>query len=204
MALTLSVSAVGLSAPAMAAPEDDLDVLMDEVWQGALREFPVFATGVGVRDYDDRVSDISLAAQDRRTATAQAQLDRLRAIPEDELSAEARTNYGILERMLAESIEANGYGQRMMLFSNTRGWHQSFAGMSNNLPFQTDADFESYLTRLSLYPSINDEAIAISTQAAEQGYTLPCVVLDGFEEARRLGSRPSPVVRNSTIIGSVR
>ncbi|QLC22106.1 DUF885 domain-containing protein [Parasphingopyxis sp. CP4] len=183
MALTLSVSAVGLSGPAFAAPEDDLDALMDEVWQGALREFPVFATGVGVRDYDDQVSDISLAAQDRRTATAQAQLDRLRAIPEDELSAEARTNYGILERMLAESIEANGYGQRMMLFSNTRGWHQSFAGMSNNLPFQTDADFESYLTRLSLYPSINDEAIAISTQAAEQGYTLPCVVLDGFEES---------------------
>ena len=156
---------------------------MDEVWQDALREFPVFATGVGVRDYDDRVSDISLAAQDRRTARAQEQLDRLRAIPEAQLSDDGRTNYGILERMLAESIEANGYGQRMMLFSNTRGWHQSFASMSNNLPFQTAADYESYLARLSLYPSINDEAIAISTRAAEEGYTLPCVVLDGFEQS---------------------
>ncbi|MEM8696999.1 MAG: DUF885 domain-containing protein [Pseudomonadota bacterium] len=178
MALALSAA-----APAIAAPEDDLANLMDDVWASALRESPELATSVGVRDYDDRVSDISLEAQDRRASEARTYLDRLRAIPEDQLSADARTDYGILERMLSEAIEANGFAQRTMLFTTFAGWHQNFASLPNNLPFQTPADFESYLTRLSLYPTINDTAIAISTQAAEQGYTLPCAVLDGYEQS---------------------
>ncbi|QLC26867.1 DUF885 domain-containing protein [Parasphingopyxis algicola] len=175
--------ALGTATPAMAAPDDDLATLMDEVWAAALRENPVLATSVGVRDYDDRVSDISLAARDRRAAEAQAYLDRLRAIPEDQLSADARTDYGILERMLSESIEANGFAQRVMLFTTYSGWHQNFAGLAQGLPFQTPGDFESYLTRLRLYPSINDEAIRISTEAADGGYTLPCAVLDGYERS---------------------
>jgi uncharacterized protein (DUF885 family) len=175
--------ALGTATPAWAAPDDDLGTLMDEVWASALRESPVMATRVGVRDYDDRVFDISLAAGDRRAGEAQVYLDRLRTIPEDQLSNDARTNYGILGRLLSETIDANGFSQRMMLFNTFSGWHQGFASLPSALSFQTPADFESYLTRLSLYPTINDEAIAISTQAAEQGYTLPCAVLDGYERS---------------------
>ncbi|RED17681.1 DUF885 domain-containing protein [Parasphingopyxis lamellibrachiae] len=175
--------ALGTAMPAWAAPDDDLEMLMDEVWASALRDSPVMATRVGVHDYDDQVFDISLAAQDRRAAEAQAYRDRLRAIPQNQLSADGQTNFGILDRLLSETIEGNGFGQRVMLFTTYSGWHQSFAGLANALSFQTPSDFESYLTRLSLYPTINDEAIAISTQAVEQGYTLPCAVLDGYERS---------------------
>lgn len=177
IAAALAVTPVG----AFAAPQDDLATLMDEIWAAALRESPIFATTVGVRDYDDQVGDISLAAEDRRAAEAQAFLDRLHAIPAAELPVAKRTDYGIVERLLSESIEANGFPQRMMLFTTYSGWHQGFAGLASNLPFQTAADFESYLTRLRQYPTINDGAIAISTQAVEGGYTLPCAVLDGYE-----------------------
>lgn len=175
--------ALGTAAPAWAAPDDDLGTLMDEVWASALRENPVMATRVGVHDYDDRIFDLSLAAEDRRAAEAQAYRDRLQAIPQDQLSPAGQTNYGILDRLLGETIEGNGFGQRVMLFTTYSGWHQNFAGLASALSFQTPADFESYLTRLSLYPMINDEAIAISTQAVEQGYTLPCAVLDGYERS---------------------
>ncbi len=166
---------------AFSAPQDDLATLMDEIWVAALRESPIFATTVGVRDYDDQVGDISLAAEDRRAVEAQAFLDRLHSIPEAELPLASLTDYGIVERLLSESIEANGFPQRSMLFTTYSGWHQNFAGLASSLPFQTPADFESYLTRLRQYPTINDEAIAISTQAVEGGYTLPCAVLDGYE-----------------------
>ena len=169
--------------PANATPDEDLTQLMDEIWAALLRENPVFATSVGVRDYDDRVGDISLEAEDRRAAEAQHFLDRLRAIPEDQLSPARLTDYGIVERMLAESIEANSFPQRVMLFTTYAGWHQNFAGLASQLPFQTLHDFESYLARLRQYPSINDEAIAISTRAVEGSYTLPCAVLDGYERS---------------------
>ena len=34
-------------------------------WAFVLRENPTFASSLGVRDYDDRLGDISLAAEDR-------------------------------------------------------------------------------------------------------------------------------------------
>ena len=171
------------ATPASAAPDDDLTALMDDVWASVLRQSPVLATSVGVRDYDDQIGDISLEARDERAAGAQAFLDRLTAIPHDELSPAARTDYGILRRMLSETVEGNGFAQRTMLFTTYSGWHQGFAGMANNLPFQTVADFESYLARLRQYPTLNGQAIAISNQAIEGGMTLPCVVLDGFENS---------------------
>jgi uncharacterized protein (DUF885 family) len=49
------------SAPAAAAPADDLKRLLDEHWAWTMRENPVFATLVGVRDHEGRVPDVSLA-----------------------------------------------------------------------------------------------------------------------------------------------
>ncbi|MFN2260007.1 MAG: DUF885 family protein [Parasphingopyxis sp.] len=181
MRLALAALALSLASPALATPDEDLAQLEQDYWQWVLRESPILATTVGVRDYDDRVGDISLAAEDRRAGEAQVFLDRLRAIPEGGLSPVSLVNRGILERQLAESIEANSFPQRVMLFTTYSGWHQQFAGLSSYVPLTTPADFESYLARLRLYPEVNDEAIAISTQAIEQGYTLPCAVLDGYE-----------------------
>ncbi|MGP1352875.1 MAG: DUF885 domain-containing protein [Parasphingopyxis sp.] len=175
--------ALATASPAVAAPEDDLAALMDEIWASVLRENPVLATRVGVRDYDDRVGDISLEAEDRRAAESAAFLARLRAIPRDALSASARADYGILERLLSETVEGNSYPQRTMLFTTFSSWQQNFASLPTTLPMQTSADFESYLARLRLYPTINDTGIAISTMAAEGGYTLPCEILDGYESS---------------------
>ena len=66
MRLFLAAAALALAAPATAAPGDDLKRLMDDYYGWALKESPVTATSLGVRSYDDRIEDISLAASDRR------------------------------------------------------------------------------------------------------------------------------------------
>jgi uncharacterized protein (DUF885 family) len=95
MALLLAAS-----APAAAAPADDFRKLIDDHWAWSMRESPVYATMIGVRDYDEELGDISLAAADRRTREAQALLKRLNAIPVGALSPADRTNHAILKRML--------------------------------------------------------------------------------------------------------
>ena len=70
----------------------------------------------------------------------------------------------------------------MMLFTNRSGWHQQLAGLADGLTFKTRADYDNYLKRLAAYPALNDEALKISTRALNEGYVLPCVALDGFEE----------------------
>ena len=179
--LLLAAVTVALSAPAIAGPPEDFKALTDEYWAFVLRENPTFASQLGVRDYDDRLTDISLAAEDRRTAAAAAYLARLDAIPDAGLSAPDRINKAILKRSLAETVEANGFGQRMMLFSNRSGWHQQMAGLANGLTFRTRADYDNYLKRLAAYPALNDEALKISSRALAGGYVLPCQSLNGFE-----------------------
>jgi uncharacterized protein (DUF885 family) len=173
--------ALVLAAPAGAAPADDLAGLMADFYAWELKEDPVTATSLGVRDYDDKIQDISLAADDRRAKDAAAFLARLEAIPEAALTPADRANRGILRRTLSNIVEANLYPQRVMLFTTYYGWHQGFAGLAENLPFRTRHDYESYLARLRQYPALNDTALAITGQAVKGGYTLPCSVLDNYE-----------------------
>ncbi|HEX8256272.1 MAG TPA: DUF885 domain-containing protein [Allosphingosinicella sp.] len=175
-------AALALAAPAAAAPASDFGQLLEDHYAWLLRESPVQATALGVRDHDARIDDYSPAARDRRGEEARGFLARLNAIPAAGLSAADRTNRAILKRMLEEQIEANRYGQRTMLFTTYYGWHQGFAGMANGLPFRTKADFESYLTRLGQYPKLNDQALAVTAEAVRGGYVLPCSVLGNYEK----------------------
>ena len=169
------------SAPAAASPSTDLATILTDHWAWFLKANPVLATTLGVRDYDDRLGDISLTAQDRDAASAQGFIDRLKALPDASLDGEERTNKGVLIRILTEQVDGNRFGERMMLFSTYDGWHQSFASMAEGLPFYTRADYESYLKRLALYPKLNGDALAITRQALAKGYVQPCAALGGFE-----------------------
>jgi len=181
LSLALAATCLSLATPALAGPTEDFKALTDEYWAYTLREYPTFASTLGVHDQDDKLGDISLAAEDRRTADARRFLARLNAIPDAGLSAADRVNKAILRRSLEEYIEGNSFGQRMMLFTNRGGWHQSLADLSENLVFRNATDYENYLKRLSQYPAYNDEALNISTRAMNEGYTLPCVAMTGFE-----------------------
>jgi uncharacterized protein (DUF885 family) len=182
MKRVIAALALLMSTAGQATPADDLKTVIADHWKWWLSVNPVSATALGVRDYDDRIGDISLAAKDRDAKTAEGFLARLNAIPDASLAPPERTNKGVLARMLSEDIEANRYGQRMMLFSTYDGWHQGFAGMANNLPFRTRADYESYLKRLALYPNLNSDGIAISREAVAKGFVQPCAALGGFEK----------------------
>jgi len=170
------------AAPAAAAPADDFKRLLDDHYAWLLRESPTYATALGVRDHDDRIEDVSLAARDRQAREAAAFLERLERIPAEALAPADRINRAILKRGLEEGIAANRFRQRVMLFTTYAGWHQSFAGLADSLPFRTRADYESYLTRLALYPRQNDAALDITDQAVRGGFTLPCSVLGNYEK----------------------
>jgi uncharacterized protein (DUF885 family) len=179
--LAAALALLAFASPLRAAPADDFHRLLDEHYRWLLRENPVSATALGVRDYDREIGDLSLAAADRRTAQAAAFLARLDAIPADALSVEDRTNRAILRRSLAETVEGNRYPQRTMLFTTYSGWHQNFADLAYSVPLRTRADYESYLARLAAYPKYNDDALTVTSDAVKGGYTLPCSVLGNYE-----------------------
>ena len=186
--LTVTACALMLTAAPMAAGASEAPIanstlakITDDYWAMVLKEAPVYASSLGVDRFAGQVADYSLAGQDRQAAAAAELLKRLDAIDAAALSASDRVNHGILRRMLAELVEGNGFGQRVMNFTNRSGWHQDFAGMADNLPFRTRADFESYNARLAQFPRVNADATAVANLAIKGGYTLACDALDGYE-----------------------
>lgn len=179
--LLLAGSLFALSAPAFADANNDLTALVNEVWAQNLKEQPVYASALGVNDYATQLGDYSLAAQDRRAADAAKFLKRLDAIPADALTPASKVEAGILRRALNSTIEGNRFGQRAINFTTYSSWHQQLAGMAQNLPFKTKADFESYNARLAQYARVNDENIAVANVAIKGKYTQPCETLNGFE-----------------------
>lgn len=173
--------ALATSTPAFADANGDLKSLVDAYWADVLKEAPVFASSLGVDTYAKEVGDYSLAASDRRAASAAAFLKRLEAISQAELDAASKVEYGILARTLKSTIEANGFGQRAINFTTYSSWHQNFAGMADNLPFKTIADFESYNIRLAQYGRVNDQNIEVANVAIKGKYTQPCETLNGYE-----------------------
>lgn len=172
---------LGLAAPALATPSTDLTALIDAHWDWAMSESPTYASALGDRRGDGKLGDISLAAADRSAGRADAFARQLAAVPDSGLTPTERTDKAILLRMLTEQVEGNRFGQRMMLFTTYAGWHQQFAGLAENSPFNTAADYESYLARLAAYPALNTQAITVTRQAVAAGYAQPCAVLGNVE-----------------------
>ena len=166
-----------------ASPASDLDAVVADHWRWWLAENPVEASALGEHAGDGKLRDLSLAAEDRRAKDASRFLARLAAIPDDGLDDAGRTNKAILARTLADQVASNAFGERMMLFTTYAGWYQDFASLADNSPFARRADYESYLARLSSYPTLNAEAIRITRQAISGGYVQPCLVLSGIQQS---------------------
>jgi uncharacterized protein (DUF885 family) len=176
----LAATMLAVSAPALSGPTEDFQKLQDEYWAAYLRDAPLFATQVGVTDYDRELGPLSLAEMDRQTAQSAAFLKRLEAIPATSLPASEQANRAILKRQLEDAVEANRYGQRQLLYSTLGSYHDFLAGMAETIPFRSARDYDNYLARLELVPDRMKSYGEISVKAAREGYVQPCVTMTNF------------------------
>ena len=86
-----------LAAPPCASADAvaDLHALFDREWERDLSDNPVSATYLGDPRYNDRLPDISRAAEAARDAADAKVLDELARIPRDALPPAEQLNYGL-------------------------------------------------------------------------------------------------------------
>ena len=175
---------ISLSSAAEAKQNtDSLSAIIADHWAWYLSQNPVEASARGVRDYDDKIADLSLAARAAQVEKMKAFVKRLEALSSKNMSEDDRVNHEVLLWMLQEDIEAHEHlAERLMLFTTYFGWHQEFSSMADALPFYEQRDYESYLLRLARYPKQNSDALSITREAIRQGYVQPCSVLQNYAE----------------------
>ncbi|MEQ1439652.1 DUF885 domain-containing protein [Fontimonas sp. SYSU GA230001] len=148
----LAVSFAGLLPfAAQADAVADLHALFDAEWQRTLRDSPETATYLGDARYDDRWTDWSAAAIERRHAADRAALDRLALIDREALPPAEQLNYDLFERQTREAVEAHAF-RPFLLPLNQRGGIQTQDEILEVLRFDSTRAYENWLSRLQALP----------------------------------------------------
>jgi uncharacterized protein (DUF885 family) len=175
---------IGLSVSSGMRAQDParrLHLLFEEEWEFRLREDPLFATAAGDHRYDDRLPSVSIADEKRRTDFRRSLLAKLRAIDPMSLGEADRVSLAMFEWQLRDSIE--GFERKVYLLPLTAdsGFHTELARLPDDVPLATTRDYENYIARLKAIPAYVGQWVELLRQALKEGYTLPRVVLQGYE-----------------------
>ncbi len=183
--LAVAVIALACSVPVENTPTDPgsaLHALFDAEWDERLRENPMLATSVGLRDYDDRLASIGLEDLERRDQAAEAWLAQLDALDRETLTVADRANYDIFRAQLQARRDDFAFGTHEIPFNADSGFHSAMARLPAQMPFDDTGCYERYLSRLQALPKLFAQQIDHMKRGLERGMTQPRVVLDGIED----------------------
>jgi uncharacterized protein (DUF885 family) len=185
-ALLALLTAPVLAAAGEATAASTLHALFDEAWAFALEEDPLLATAVGEHRYDDRLPGVTPADVERRAARARLFQERLEAIDRARLSTPDRVSYDMFAADLGNELAAYEFNAWLMPLNAEGSFHSSFARLPAEMPLESVRDYESYVARLRAFPRYAAEHVALLRQGLASGYTLPAVVMDGFDQTIRV------------------
>jgi len=164
-------------------PDAVFEKIMSDHWAAQLENNPVFATSVGERAYDTKLSDLSLQAYDSQVQQAKAFLLRLDELEASKLSEENQLNHALLSIDLGNRIEAAKHGGKYMIMSNRGGPHLSLTSMVGRLPFFDAKDYRSYVARLAAMPEYLSKATERIRAGLNAGWVQPCAPMRGYEKS---------------------
>lgn len=186
-AITACLSAPLLPAAVHAQPAEAKQVrnaattelyrLFDDEWERSMRENPEEASYRGDKRYNDRWTDMSMAAiQARMDGDAKA-LERLRAIDRKALSESDQLHYDVMAWDLEKAVERQKYGEYLRPVSQ-RGGIQNAEGIAEVLPFATVKDYRDWLARMRALPVAIEQTQALMRDGVAAGNTPPRVLME--------------------------
>lgn len=172
-----SVSAQPTPASATANSEDArLTAFLDKEFAESLKSRPQLATRLGMKEGEDRLDDISDAAELKRLQAQRDSVARMKAqFDRAKLSAKGQTNYDIWETELERSELRYKYRLYSPPFYSFL--YSIHAGLPNFLinthTVQDAADMKAYNSRIRAIPAVLDEAIKQSKASDAAGIRAP-------------------------------
>lgn len=136
-----------------------LHALLEEQWQYTLRTSPEFASVIGDKRYNDRVSDLSQRAVDADIRQAARFLREFESIDTEGFPEQELLNRDLMVRNLRERVEGAGFKDWEMPVTQFGGIHTDTPGLVSLLPFSTVKDYEDYVARLRQLPRAFDQTV---------------------------------------------
>jgi uncharacterized protein (DUF885 family) len=152
--------------------------LFDEEWQYELRTNPEWATMLGDRRYNDRLSDNSPEFFRADIEQKQKFLMRFQAIDPADFSRQDTLSRELMIRQLKEEIEGAQFKPWEMPVNQMGGLHLELPDLVTLTPFNTIADYDNYLARLRQIPHAFDQLTANMQQGLRDGLMPPRYLLE--------------------------
>jgi len=165
------------SLHATAGPAEDFQALLDETWEWQLNENPMRASRLGDRRFNDRWTDMSLEAIERRFEQQEDFLRRLRMIDSSLLSDADALNYDLFRRQLENSIDGNQFRTYLMPMSQ-RGGVQSLDSAAESLRLSSVQDYEDWLARMTKIETVIEQTTRLMEEGRKEGYMPPKILME--------------------------
>jgi uncharacterized protein (DUF885 family) len=154
-----------------------LHTLLDQQWEYTLRNSPEFASILGDKRYNDRLSDFSQAAIDRDNAQTRAFLAAFEAVDATGFPEQERLNHDLMVRNLRESVEGQRFKEWEMPVNQMNGLHIDLPQLVTSLSFTTVKDYDDYIARLKQFPRVFSNAVVQMRKGMADGLMPPKILL---------------------------
>ena len=151
--------------------------LLNEQWEYTLRTNPEFASILGDKRYNDRLSDFSQAAIDGDLQQSRVFLQKFIAIDTTGFSEQEQLNRDLMVRNLRDQVEGARFKEWEMPVSQFGGIHTDSPQLVSSLSFATVKDYEDYIARLKQFPRAFNERMIQMRRGMKDGLMPPRILL---------------------------
>ncbi|CAG5122487.1 unnamed protein product [Candidula unifasciata] len=152
-------------------PTSDAAVLAlcDEVWKWRLDQSPELATFCGFHQYDDRWDDISEESCLKKEKTVAEFLKRAEALETADCTPDVALSHALLVEDLKLYLRGSAFKSYLMPISYLEGIHLDFDLTLSYMKYDTEEDFNKYLSRLQKLPQRIEQVIVLLKKGVEEG-----------------------------------
>lgn len=154
-----------------------LHELFDEDWRWSLEQNPEAATMLGDNRYNDRLTDYSLEAIERRKAHEREMLDRITKIDRSQMTGQDVISYDLFLRDKRLNVKGERFPTEYMPIDQMNGVQITFGQLVSSTPFRNTRDYEAYLVRLSVFSRQIEQLIALMKRGIERKWVPPSLPL---------------------------
>jgi len=152
--LAWTLCAGAQAADSVAARLAAQNALFAEQYESDLKAHPERATAFGDYRYNDQLDDISLAAVNAQHERDQSFLKRLNAISTTGFPEQDALSHQVMARMLEQRNADYDFKEYEMPVNQMSGPHTHLADLALAVPFDTQKQYEDYISRLHQIPRV--------------------------------------------------
>jgi uncharacterized protein (DUF885 family) len=168
----------GSSGASVEERSAELNALFSEYWEGYLETSPEFASTLGDKRWNDKVTDYSVQAVNAWLEREQNWLLKLAAIDDTGLSDEEKLSREMLMRQFLEDEEGAQFKEWEMPVSQMDGIQTTYADLAGQLSFTSVKDYDDWIARLHAIPDAFEQVTTNMSIGVEDGRVPPKFLLE--------------------------